>query len=168
MVGDDLGSTPLSFSNYESAYSDKSIFVELKECESNSIFVANKNYISTQGEEIISSEVSLLPLPHIPRDQLQERDFLLRQPSNVEVTSVDIAAHGAFVVAGCSNGQVLLFDLLQANHSRSNGSPHLIGHIKAKGIHTNLLLSVVITEDCRFCFAGVIKGSSELLAIDVI
>lgn len=34
-------------------------------------------------------------------------------------------------------------------------------------MHTNLLLSLKITDDSRFCFAGVIRGSSELLAIDL-
>eukprot|EP00602_Paraphysomonas_sp_CaronLab_P005056 CAMPEP_0185032306 /NCGR_PEP_ID=MMETSP1103-20130426/20268_1 /TAXON_ID=36769 /ORGANISM="Paraphysomonas bandaiensis, Strain Caron Lab Isolate" /LENGTH=890 /DNA_ID=CAMNT_0027568151 /DNA_START=276 /DNA_END=2948 /DNA_ORIENTATION=+ len=43
----------------------------------------------------------------------------------------------------------------------------LVGHIRAKGMHTNLLLTVKFTEDCRFGFAGVMKGSMEMLAIDV-
>jgi hypothetical protein len=123
-----------------------------------------------------SEEIQLRVLPLIPREQLFERDFSLRQPTNIEVTSVDVASHGCFVICGCSNGQILLFDLSQPNPSTSMAKsttsvafqqPQLIGHIKAKGIHTNLLLTVVITEDCRFCFAGVLKGSSELLAIDV-
>ena len=124
----------------------------------------------------VSEEIHLRDLPYIPREQLFERDFSLRQPTNIEVTSVDVASHGCFVICGCSNGQVLLFDLSQPSPSTASTKsttsiafqqPQLIGHIKAKGIHTNLLLTVVITEDCRFCFAGVIKGSSELLAIDV-
>ena len=57
---------------------------------------------------------------------------------------------------------VLLFDLTQ-----NLAEPALVGHIQAKGLHTNLLMNVMITEDCRFCFAGVTKGSSELLAIDL-
>jgi len=123
-----------------------------------------------------NKDVYLCSLPEIPREKLLGRDFSLNQPSNVEVTSLDVSAHGCFVVAGCSNGQVILFDISKQTKKYASSNelstqaqpqPQLIGHIKAKGIHTNLLLSVAITEDCRFCFAGVIKGSSELLAIDV-
>lgn len=43
----------------------------------------------------------------------------------------------------------------------------VIGHIRAKGLHTNLLLTVKVTEDSRLCFAGVHKGSMEMLALDL-
>lgn len=43
----------------------------------------------------------------------------------------------------------------------------VVGHIRAKGLHTNLLLTVKVTEDSRFCFAGVHKGSMEMLALDL-
>lgn len=42
-----------------------------------------------------------------------------------------------------------------------------MGHIRAKGLHTNLLLTLRVSEDSRFCFAGVHKGSMEMLALDV-
>lgn len=131
---------------------------------------------NSNSNELVE-QINLRDLPYIPREQLFEKDFSLHQPTNIEVTSVDVASHGCFVICGCSNGQVLLFDLSQPNPNTVSTKsvttsitfqqPQLIGHIKAKGIHTNLLLTVVITEDCRYCFAGVIKGSSELLAIDV-
>ena len=38
------------------------------------------------------------------------RDFSVSEP-NVEITSVDITSYGGYVVAGCSNGVVLLFDM---------------------------------------------------------
>jgi len=103
----------------------------------------------------------LLPLPTVPASRLK-REFELIGLNGVEVTSLDITAHGCYVVAGLGNGMVLLFDMTQP---LSEGA--LIGQIVAKGLHTNLLLTVKITEDCRFCFAGVTKGSSELLAIDL-
>jgi hypothetical protein len=34
-------------------------------------------------------------------------------------------------------------------------------------MHTNLILTVKITEDCRFAFAGCLKGSMEMLAVDM-
>lgn len=82
----------------------------------------------------------------------------------MEVTSLDITTHGCFLIAGCSNGAILLFDL---SDTTDQFGGRLIGHIRAKGLHTNLLLTVKISEDCRFCFAGVMKGSSEMVAIDL-
>ena len=110
-----------------------------------------------------SKDVELLPMPDIPKDILSKEFEITGY--NVEVTSLDITNHGCFVLVGCSNGMILLFDM--ANSSRSPAGGKLVGHIKAKGLHTSLLLTVKITEDCRFCFAGVTKGSSEMLAIDL-
>jgi hypothetical protein len=42
-----------------------------------------------------------------------------------------------------------------------------VGHIRAKGMHTNLLVTVKFSPDNRFGFAGVMKGSMEMLAVDV-
>ena len=99
-------------------------------------------------------------LPEL-EDAKLSREFDLGM-SNVDVTSIDIATHGCYVLVGCSNGMVMLFGM---NSPSSSGI--LVGHIKAKGLHTNLLLSVKITEDSRFAFAGVMKGSMEMLAIDM-
>ena len=43
----------------------------------------------------------------------------------------------------------------------------LAGQIRAKGMHTNLIATVKFSQDCRYGFAGVIKGSMEMLAVDV-
>jgi len=107
-------------------------------------------------------QVTLIPLPGIPSSSLR-REFLVTPGLNgVDVTSLDITPHGCYVLAGCGNGMVLLFDLTQPTPL-----PALVGQIVAKGLHTNLLLTVKISEDCRYGFAGVNKGSSELLAIDL-
>ena len=103
----------------------------------------------------------LVTLPEIP-PQVLSREFYV-DDARLEVTSLDIPSHGAFVVAGCSNGMVLLFDLTESVPQR-NGT--LLGQIRPKGMHTNLRLTVKISEDARMCFAGVMKGSSEMLAID--
>jgi len=100
------------------------------------------------------------PLPDIPKGRLTKTFEL--EDFNVDVTSLDITAHGCFVVAGCSNGMVLLFDM---NSQNNHGL--LVGHIRAKGLHTNLLLLVKISEDSRFAFAGVTKGSMEMVAVDL-
>ena len=102
----------------------------------------------------------MLPLPSLSAGKFS-RYFKIDE-SNVEVTSIDISAHGGYVLVGCSNGMIILFSTAIPNHQGV-----LVGHIHAKGLHTNLLLTVKITEDCRFCFGGVMNGSSELLAIDM-
>ena len=102
----------------------------------------------------------MLPLPSLSARKFS-RYFKIDE-SNVEVTSIDISAHGGYVLVGCSNGMIILFSTAIPNHQGV-----LVGHIHAKGLHTNLLLTVKITEDCRFCFGGVMNGSSELLAIDM-
>jgi WD40 repeat protein len=57
---------------------------------------------------------------------------------------------------------VLLYPMNAANQEGL-----LVGFIQAKGLHTNLLLKVKITDDSRFCFVGVLKGTSEMIAIDL-
>ena len=111
--------------------------------------------------DVTSDKSTLENLPVVPNNRLN-REFTIVGLDGVEITSLDITAHGCYLLAGCGNGMVLLFDLTQ-----SLKEPALVGQILAKGLHTNLLMTVKITEDCRFCFAGVSKGSSELLAIDL-
>jgi hypothetical protein len=105
------------------------------------------------------TKIDLIALPTLQLNKLS-RQFI--DEANIEVTSVDITSHGCYVLVGCGNGFILLYDL-----SIPNKQGILVGHIRAKGLHTNLLLSVKITEDCRYCFAGVIRGSSEMVAIDL-
>jgi hypothetical protein len=38
------------------------------------------------------------------------RNFVVELP-NIEITSLDITANGCFILAGCSNGMVVLFDM---------------------------------------------------------
>lgn len=56
--------------------------------------------------------------------------------------------------------------LLLLSHMISNKGIFL-GQIRAKGLHTSLLVTVMISDDCRFGFAGVSKGSMEMLAFDI-
>ncbi len=39
----------------------------------------------------------------------------------------------------------------------------VMGHFAAKGLHTNLLVQVGVSEDCRFAFAGVLRGSAQMM-----
>ncbi|RYH17805.1 hypothetical protein EON65_28115, partial [archaeon] len=101
-------------------------------------------------------------MPRIPAYAL-DREFSIDQV-NEEVTSIDISPHGGFCIVGCSNGAVLLFDLTNTTSQR-NG--YLLTHIISKGMHTRLIVTVKISDDSRFCFVGVRKGSSDLIAIDL-
>lgn len=38
------------------------------------------------------------------------RNFVVELP-NIEITSLDVTANGCFILAGCSNGMVVLFDM---------------------------------------------------------
>lgn len=119
---------------------------------------------SQESVKMISQDggaVALKALPNVYSEKL-DREFYINELEGVEITSMDITTHGCYVLAGCGNGMVLLFDMTQPYDE-----PACVGHILAKGLHTNLLMTVRITEDCRFCFAGVTKGSSEMLAIDL-
>ena len=53
------------------------------------------------------------PIPEVAEQSLR-RKFNVDLP-NIEVTSLDMTPHGCFVVAGCSNGMVLLFDLTSSS-----------------------------------------------------
>lgn len=100
-------------------------------------------------------------LPDVPLEGI-DRDFLW-DGSVGEITSMDMPLHGSYLIAGLSDGLILLFDLL----STTNRKGTVIGSIQPKGLHTNLLLTVKVSEDSRFVFAGVNKGSVELLALDI-
>ena len=122
--------------------------------------VVNKDEKEARKEK----DIKLFPIPTLQSSQQSSKQYFING-FNIEVTSVDITTHGCFIVVGCSNGMILLYDTAVPSRCPPDGK--LIGHIKAKGLHTNLLLHVQLTDDCRFCFAGVMKGSSELLAIDL-
>jgi hypothetical protein len=94
------------------------------------------------------SSASTTKLPNVCEQRLC-REFTMQGLDGVEITSLDITSHGCYVLAGCGNGMVLLFDLTQRLKE-----PALVGQILAKGLHTNLLMTVKITEDCRYVFCS--------------
>jgi hypothetical protein len=81
---------------------------------------------------------------------------------SLDVISIDISAHGSWIIVGCSNGMIILFVTTIPDHEGI-----LVGHIMARGGSSKVLLTVKITEDCRFCFAGTKQFSNEILAIDL-
>ena len=80
------------------------------------------------------------------------------------VTSVDLTPDGAYVIAGCSDGTIRLYSMLDSSWGREG---LLLGQIHAKGLITNLLFHVEVAGDGRFAFAGVLRGSVEMFAYDL-
>jgi len=80
------------------------------------------------------------------------------------VTSVDLTPDGAYVIAGCSDGTIRLYSMLDSSWGREG---LLLGQIHAKGLITNLLFHVEVADDGRFAFAGVLRGSVEMFAYDL-
>ncbi|CAK4186832.1 unnamed protein product [Aphanomyces euteiches] len=105
-----------------------------------------------------------------------------------QVSSVAVDRAGRFVVAGFNNGTIRLYPL---NTNNTTTAPIIVGsletdenssidenkllfrkgvvleHISARGMYTQLRVNVVIPEDGRFIFAGVYRGSTEILVIDI-
>ena len=80
------------------------------------------------------------------------------------------------MLAGFADGTLRLFDLNYSSNKKGGGAageyPHagsgeIMAHIQAKGLHTNLIMSLGITEDGRFCFGGVLRGSVEMVCVDL-
>ena len=115
--------------------------------------------VVTDGTLYAGSSASTTKLPNVCEQRLC-REFTMQGLDGVEITSLDITSHGCYVLAGCGNGMVLLFDLTQRLTE-----PALVGQILAKGLHTNLLMTVKITEDCRYVFGYTIVLPSFCLAI---
>ena len=63
---------------------------------------------------ILGQSAKSFPLP--PLHGEFSRQFKLEE-SNIEVTSIDISAHGSYVVVGCSNGMIILFCTAIIDHS---------------------------------------------------
>lgn len=112
-------------------------------------------------------------------------------------TSLKIIPSGRLVVAGFTDGTLRLFDLSspagtspsQQSHSPASEDDELTFEapsktamvcskafqrygavacqIHARGVHTSLLMHVDCSEDGLYCFGGVIRGSMELVAVDL-
>lgn len=116
-----------------------------------------------------------------------QRGKPIKFPLNDEATSLAISPTGRFICAGFTDGTVRIFDL--TGHFRNGTSPPkkaqgptvprnsvvdskrhqrygaVACQIHAKGVHTTLRMDVQLSEDGLWCFAGVLRGSMELVAI---
>ena len=60
------------------------------------------------------SRSNMLPMPEVVPSKMS-REFELEEFSaGLEVTSLDMTSHGCSVLAGCSNGMIILFDMTNA------------------------------------------------------
>ena len=81
-------------------------------------------------------------------------------PTTVDCTSCTITPCGTLLISTFSNGTVMAFGLV-------TGKGVEVANIKAKGLHTNLIMHSCVSDDCRFAFSGVLRGSVDMIAIDV-
>lgn len=146
-------------------------------------------------EHWFSSTSHLPPLSDHLKKGLRKngKNSSLKFPINEECTSLKFSPSGRLLIGGFADGTVRLFDLTgkfnskqmakarkeQKEQQQTSGSSIMLdskdyqtygavaGQIHAKGVHTSLLLTVDVSEDCEWCFAGVLRGSMELLAVDL-
>ncbi len=81
-----------------------------------------------------------------------------------KVTSVDLTPDGRYVFAGCSDGTLRMYSMVDPSWGHEG---LLLGQIHAKGLITNLLFHVEVADDGRFAFAGVLRGAVEMFAYDL-
>lgn len=84
---------------------------------------------------------------------------------NTDCTSLSLSPSGHLLTAGFSSGAIRLYS--PSSPSSSTAVAGDVASIRAKGLHTNLLLTVAFSPDCRFFFGGVLRGSVEMVAVDV-
>jgi hypothetical protein len=60
-----------------------------------------------------AEDQKMRPLPEVAAAALS-REFETAE-RGIEITSLDVAPHGCYVFAGCSNGMILLFDMSSSN-----------------------------------------------------
>ena len=99
-------STPILTSTEPPASKD-SLTVDTVSCQAVSLTHTNPT------EDKNSQDTKWCPIPNVASQTLS-RKFEVDLP-NIEITSLDMTPHGCFVLAGCSNGMVLLFDLTSSS-----------------------------------------------------
>ncbi len=82
------------------------------------------------------------------------------------VSSMAISPLGDFLVAAFINGTIRLYPLTISN----NTPPYSIqlGQIEARGMYTSLIIHIDISQDNEFIFAGAYRGSTELIALQLV
>ncbi|GMH59701.1 hypothetical protein TrLO_g6440 [Triparma laevis f. longispina] len=79
-----------------------------------------------------------------------------------DCTSLCVSPSGTHLIAGFADGTVRLYPTNYTNHPG-----YILSHIQAKGLHTNLIMTLSIPPSGRYCFAGVLRGSVELTIHDL-
>ncbi|VEU34712.1 unnamed protein product [Pseudo-nitzschia multistriata] len=118
------------------------------------------------------------------RKALKERTLNFK--INVECTSLKVSPSGNFLWGGFSDGTLRVWDLsgtfgfedddvvasrqksgLLVNSKLTQGFGAVASQIHARGVHTDLLTTVDISDDAQYVFMGVSRGAVELHAVFV-
>ena len=86
-------------------------------------------------------------------------DFAIDSP----VSSIVVSSSKDFLVAGFNNGCVRLYPLTESTMK----SPVLLGQFHAKGMYTSLNVNVEISDNSKYVFAGVYRGSTDAMIFDL-
>lgn len=140
-----------------------------------------KDSKSDKGKQRYEVGFSKILLPPLSENaSLQDRRFTI----NEECTSLKLSPSGRLLIAGFTDGTLRLFDLTgrykneqPASVGKPSGNQRYVlskhhvhfgavaCQIISKGVHTSLLMDVDVSQDGLWAFAGVLRGSMELVAV---
>ncbi|CCI44094.1 unnamed protein product [Albugo candida] len=93
--------------------------------------------------------------------------FLSREYSvSNTVSSIAITNDRKYLVIGFYSGSIFLYPL-QVDYAVNFRNGILLDQITPRGIYTQLMVRVVVSDDNSFIFAGVYRGSTEIRAIQI-
>nr|CCA26533.1 conserved hypothetical protein [Albugo laibachii Nc14] len=116
----------------------------------------------------ITSRRYFQPTRKLFEDNTENNDRSLSREYCVSntVSSIAITNDREYLVAGFCSGTIFLYPL-QADYAANFPEGILLDQITARGIYTQLMLRVVVSDDDCFIFAGVYRGSTEIRAIKI-
>ncbi|CAN0462741.1 unnamed protein product, partial [Ectocarpus sp. 12 AP-2014] len=90
-------------------------------------------------------------------------------PEDGLVSSLALTPDGCYVFAAFGGGEVRLYAQALRTVGAASRSGTIVAQIKSKGMFSNTRVEchVEASEDGRFIFAGLLRGSSEMLALDI-
>jgi len=146
---------------------------------------ANENANANAKKQTIHSTIAANPgLYKSVRKALKNQTLNFK--INVECTSLKLSPSGNFLWGGFSDGTLRVWDLsgtfgvenddvvasrqktdVLVNSKLSQGYGAVACQIHARGVHTDLITTVDISDDAQYVFVGVARGAMELHAVFV-
>ncbi|CAM9746818.1 unnamed protein product, partial [Choristocarpus tenellus] len=106
------------------------------------------------------------------RSNPQQSDMrgVFELPEEGYVSSLSLTPDGCYVLVGFGDGTVRVYSLALNSVGAADMEGTAVAQIKAKGMYSNTRVECHIetSEDGRFAFAGLLRGSQEMKAIDLI